>query len=238
MIQRCRSMALLRTLSLQYVDRLPTFVFSPRGRFASRRAAALPDDQVPDQGQGQSEDLAAARRWLAKLDPQTVPRHLCEIAFSRSGGPGGQNVNKCVSSLGLRFAILAIFARRLTIENRVNSKATLKIPLDALLPFVPRLVHPPLLSSRYVAQRSNTLVIQSEESRKQASNVESCFEKLYQLLRSSAEEVIPGETSQDQKERVHRLYVYIFPLCVSYHSLWTWLNKLTWFPSLQKKGRK
>lgn len=118
-IQRCRSMALLRTLSLHYVDRLPTFVFSPRGRFASRRAAALPDDQVPDQGQDQSEDLAAARRWLAKLDPQTVPRHLCEIAFSRSGGPGGQNVNKCVSSLGLMFAIFAIFAifaSRLIIE--------------------------------------------------------------------------------------------------------------------------
>lgn len=46
--------------------------------------------------------------------------------------------------------------------------------------------------------------------------MESCFEKLYLLLRSSAEEVIPGETSQDQKERVHRLYAYILPLCVSF----------------------
>lgn len=98
---------------------------------------------------------------------------------------------------------------------RVNSKATLKIPLDTLLPVIPRVVHSQLLSSRYVALRSNTLVIQSEESRKQASNVETCFEKLYQLLRSSAEEVIPGETSQDQRERVHRLYVY-FQLCVSF----------------------
>ena len=97
-IQRRRNIGLLRTLSLHYVGRLPTSGISPRGRFASRRAAALSEDpnQGQDQGQGQSEDLAAARRWLSKLDVHTVPRHLCEIAFSRSGGPGGQNVNKLV----------------------------------------------------------------------------------------------------------------------------------------------
>jgi len=59
--------------------------------FASRRAASLEDDQ--------DEDLAAARTWLANLSPQTIPRHLCEISFSRSGGPGGQNVNKYVHSV-------------------------------------------------------------------------------------------------------------------------------------------
>ena len=92
-------------------------------------------------------------------------------------------------------------------NNRVNSKATLKIPLDSLLPLIPSIMHPQLQSSRYVAQRTRTLVIQSEETRKQASNVETCFDKLHQLLRSSAREVIPGETSQDQKDRVQKLYV-------------------------------
>jgi hypothetical protein len=38
--------------------------------------------------------------------------------------------------------------------------------------------------------------------------VESCFDKLYQLLQSSAKEVIPGETSQAQRNRVQKLYVY------------------------------
>lgn len=102
-------------------------------------------------------------------------------------------------------------------KKRVNSKATLKIPLSSLLPFVPRIVHPQLLSSRYVAQRSNSLVIQSEESRKQVSNVESCFEKLHLLLRSSAELAIPGETSQDQKDRVRGLYVYHIPYITPYY---------------------
>lgn len=42
------------------------------------------------------EDLTAARKWLSNLNPDTIPRNLCEITFSRSSGPGGQNVNKYV----------------------------------------------------------------------------------------------------------------------------------------------
>ncbi|KAF9251195.1 hypothetical protein DTO013E5_1794 [Penicillium roqueforti] len=112
---------------------------------------------------------------------KTIPRNICELSFSRSSGPGGQNVNK------------------------VNSKATLKVPLDALLPLVPRLIHRPLRTSRYAAERAQCLIIQSDEERKQSSNVESCFDKLYQLLQSSAKEVIPGETSQEQRNRVQKL---------------------------------
>jgi peptidyl-tRNA hydrolase ICT1 len=49
------------------------------------------------------------------------------------------------------------------------------------------------------------LVIQSEESRKQAANVESCYEKLHRLLKTTAEDVIPGETSEEQREKVQKL---------------------------------
>lgn len=64
-----------------------THILFPTRSFASRRAA-IADEQV--------EDLAAARTWLANLNPRTIPRHLCEVSFSRSGGPGGQHVNKYV----------------------------------------------------------------------------------------------------------------------------------------------
>lgn len=60
----------------------------PQRTLASRRAAALGDDHDQD------EELSAARNWLAKLDVHTIPRHLCDVSFSRSGGPGGQHVNK------------------------------------------------------------------------------------------------------------------------------------------------
>ncbi|KAE8148180.1 hypothetical protein BDV25DRAFT_21236 [Aspergillus avenaceus] len=143
--------------------------------FASRRAAAT--ERLHDS----DEDLAAARKWLTGLNTQTIPRHICEISFSRSSGPGGQNVNK------------------------VNSKATLKVPLQSLLPLVPRILHHPLRSSRYFADRTQSLVIQSEESRKQAANVESCYEKLHLLLKNTAADLIPGETTQEQKDRVQKL---------------------------------
>jgi len=53
--------------------------------FAARRAGGTCD-----------EELNAARKWLANLDPDTIPRSICNVTFSRSSGPGGQNVNKCV----------------------------------------------------------------------------------------------------------------------------------------------
>ncbi|KAB8253896.1 hypothetical protein BDV32DRAFT_143359 [Aspergillus pseudonomiae] len=143
--------------------------------FASKQAAAT------ERLQDSNEDLAAARKWLTGLTLKTIPRHICEISFSRSGGPGGQNVNK------------------------VNSKATLRVPLHSLLPLVPRILHRPLRSSRYFAERSQSLVIQSEESRKQAANVESCYEKLHLLLKNTATDAIPGETSQEQRDRVYKL---------------------------------
>ncbi|KAJ5643485.1 uncharacterized protein N7484_005992 [Penicillium longicatenatum] len=142
------------------------------------------------------QEVELARLWLKTLDSKTVPRQIGELSFSRSSGPGGQNVNKSVH-------IGAI--PRLTVGGRVNTKATLKVPLAALLPLVPRLLHPKLHTSRYASDRSQALIFQSDESRKQASNVDSCFDKLYQLLESSAKAVIPGETSPEQKDRVQKL---------------------------------
>ncbi|RAK99848.1 peptidyl-tRNA hydrolase domain protein [Aspergillus ibericus CBS 121593] len=147
--------------------------------FASRRAAAISNHQ----GLDSEEDLTAAREWVAKLNSKaiTIPRDICEFSFSRSSGPGGQNVNK------------------------VNSKATLRVSLGSLLPLIPQVLHSPLLASRYVAARTQSLVIQSEESRRQTANLETCYDKLHQLLKSLAEDNIPGETSQEQRDRVQRL---------------------------------
>lgn len=45
------------------------------------------------------EDIAAARSWLSRLHADTIRQNTaCDISFSRSSGPGGQNVNKCVPS--------------------------------------------------------------------------------------------------------------------------------------------
>lgn len=63
----------------------PALRCSRASRFYTTRAA---------QPETSSEDVAAARTWLANLNSDTIPRNLCEVSFSRSSGPGGQNVNK------------------------------------------------------------------------------------------------------------------------------------------------
>jgi hypothetical protein len=99
-------------------------------------------------------------------------------------------------------------------KERVNSKATLKVPLSALLPLVPSILHQDLRSSRYVADRTDAIVIQSDEARKQSANVESCYEKLFRAVEESARNVIPGETSVEQRDRVRDLYVFCLRLSI------------------------
>ena len=79
------------------------------------------------------------------------------------------------------------------------------MPLDRLLPHVPILLHAGIKSSRYYTDKSASLLIQSDDSRKQAQNRDACFRKLHELLVDVGRQSVPGETSEDQRERVNIL---------------------------------
>jgi peptidyl-tRNA hydrolase ICT1 len=81
----------------------------------------------------------------------------------------------------------------------------MRLPLDSLLPLLPPLMHDPLRKSRYYAKNGNALVIQADDSRKQADNAHLCFVRLHQLISEIGESVVPGETSEGQKKRVQNL---------------------------------
>ncbi|KAI7617283.1 hypothetical protein KC319_g19335, partial [Hortaea werneckii] len=95
---------MLRNVSLLRNARAPS---SPQSWWRSYAASSKRG------GDATEEELDAARKWLAQLDPDTIPRSICDISFSRSSGPGGQNVNK------------------------VSSKATVRIPTSSILPLLP-----------------------------------------------------------------------------------------------------
>ena len=88
---------------------------------------------------------------------------------------------------------------------RVNSKATLRLPMTSLLPLLPNVLHAPIRDSRYHTSKSDAIVIQSDQSRKQGDNVEDCHVKLHGMIVAAAKTVIPGETSQSTMERVKSL---------------------------------
>jgi len=126
-------------------------------------------------------DIANARIWLLNFTADSIPKHLWKVTYSRSSGPGGQNVNK------------------------VNSKATLRVPVAALLLHTPQLIHSDIRESSYYAKKSDSLVIQSDESRDQSQNAKECFHQLFRLVKSLAEGKVPGETSEAQKHKVSHL---------------------------------
>ncbi|KAH6859827.1 peptidyl-tRNA hydrolase domain-containing protein [Alternaria alternata] len=147
-------------------------VFHSLVPFQSRRSASS----------AAGDELRAARNWLASLDAETIPlQSIGELSFSRSSGPGGQNVNK------------------------VNSKATLKVPLDALLHYVPAALHGEIRRSRYVAARSNTIIVQADDSRKQSDNAQSCYKRLYEAIAQAGQDAVPAETPAAQVQRVKHL---------------------------------
>ncbi len=89
-----------------------------------------------------------------------IPEDELQWSFARSGGPGGQNVNK------------------------VNSKATLRwTPGGDTLP-VPVWNRFKIHAKRFLTTEGQ-VVIQSQEHRDQAQNIESCRRKLRELLRAS-----------------------------------------------------
>lgn len=88
---------------------------------------------------------------------------------------------------------------------RVSSKATLRIPLSSLLPRVPKLMHATIQGSRYYAAKSNDIVIQADDSRKQSDNVNACFRKLHELIVQAGKAHVPAETSPEQLTRIEAL---------------------------------
>ena len=88
---------------------------------------------------------------------------------------------------------------------RTNSKATLRLKLKDLLPLVPDLLHDRLRASRYYALRSDSLVIQSDGSRKQASNIQKCHDKLQEVILEAGKSTIRGETAPEKLAKLKRM---------------------------------
>ena len=88
---------------------------------------------------------------------------------------------------------------------RVNSKATVRFSMKDLLPLIPNVLHQQLLASQYYAEKSHSLVIKSEESRKANENTQKCFEKFRDLIMTVGKSTIKGETSLEQVAKVKKL---------------------------------
>ncbi|RXK36521.1 hypothetical protein M231_06243 [Tremella mesenterica] len=121
-----------------------------------------------------------ARQWLDGFKLEDIPSRAYEIKYSRSSGPGGQHVNK------------------------TESKATIRVPLSPS-PWTPAFLMLSLSKSHHYLKSNPSLLISSQETRDRRENLRRALDILHQTLSQAGREVVMGQTSDKQKERVRGL---------------------------------
>ena len=90
-----------------------------------------------------------------------IPRSELTFQFSRSGGPGGQNVNKVNSRVQLRWNLAETDCLRDDVLHRLRTRARRRINSDG------------------------ELIITSQRYRDQPKNIDDCIEKLCELVKEA-----------------------------------------------------
>lgn len=126
-----------------------------------------------------SPEIQKSKEWLKTFESSQIPRHLFNISYSRSSGPGGQKVNKTSSK-----ATVALEE-----GEWLQGSTCYWIPT----PIRQQLQERPI---RYQT-KSKGLLIQCDTSRNRDHNTEECFSRLLEEIKSKV--YFPGEVKEEDK---------------------------------------
>ena len=113
-------------------------------------------------------------------DRISIPLRELEFEFSRSGGPGGQNVNKTNTRASLRWNVTATHSLPHSVKERFRKKY-----------------------NRRISQRGD-FVLHSQRFRDQGKNVADCLSRLREMILSvavSPKKRVPTRPTRASKER-------------------------------------
>ncbi|KAI8085045.1 uncharacterized protein BX664DRAFT_351794 [Halteromyces radiatus] len=119
-----------------------------------------------------------AEQWIARFSKDSIPKDQVTVAYSRSSGPGGQNVNKG------------------------NTKVDLRLQLDNAH-WIPAYAREKLKTSHRL-NKVGELVITSDRTRSQGKNVQDCYEKLTGMIKQAVmvqREADPESLARLEKRR-------------------------------------
>jgi peptidyl-tRNA hydrolase ICT1 len=162
----------------------------------------------PESGETEEEQAAraawasqvASSRSLTKSDTGLrqllVPKSVFEVSFSRSSGPGGQNVNKLATKAQVRMNLSAAGNE----NGSSSSKSIVPLPVPRNLIELLRTSSP-----NYYVASSHSLLFTSQASRSAEANLDDAAQKMLNHLHSIGVKGIKGVTSEAQKEKVEKL---------------------------------
>ncbi|EMD31296.1 CsMn35 [Gelatoporia subvermispora B] len=149
-----------------------------------RRASGLGPGEYPIPPQltkiQTAEENAQVEEWMDQFVSWYMPRNLVEVSYSRSSGPGGQNVNK------------------------VNTKVTIRCPVNS--EWIPPWVREHLRTrSGYYVASDDTLLMHCQTHRSQVTNLKSCIRKLQRIIIAAVDHTRSRPPSREKQERVRNL---------------------------------
>ncbi|EPB89880.1 hypothetical protein HMPREF1544_03263 [Mucor circinelloides 1006PhL] len=121
-----------------------------------------------------------ATAWQQSFNQSHIPKDNVSISFSRSSGPGGQNVNKVSTKVDMRLAL-----------NKAHS-------------WLPEYAIENLKKSTQLRKsKDNEIIITSDKTRSQAKNIQDCYEKLTSIIKESV--TVAKEPDQATLLRIEQL---------------------------------